>query len=269
MAPTGGAITKEQNPAIPLQPKEIAEDVRKCREAGAAIAHIHVRDDEGAGSMDMAKFTETVTRIRDTCDIVLNLTTSGDLYAKDEDRMAHLMALKPEMASFDCGSMNWQHNTLFLNHPEFLEKLGKVMIDHQIKPEMEVFDSSFFYNAQHYIKKGCLEEPPYYQFVLGAPGGITATVKNLVHLHSLLPEGYPYWSAFGIGKAHLPVMLSTIALGGHIRVGMEDNIFYGYKQLATSNVQLVERAVRLVKEAQKEVASPDDARRMLNLKNKT
>jgi len=267
VAPTGGAITKDQNPNIPLQPKEIAEDVYKCWQAGAAVAHIHVRDDNGIGSMNLAKFTETVERIKDKCDIVLNLTTSGDLQASDDQRIEHLIKLQPEMASYDCGTMNWQHNTLFINTPQFLERLGKTLIDHNIKPEIEVFDSSFFYNAEHYIKQGFIEKPAYYQFVLGAPGGMKATVENLVYLKSLLPENYPHWSAFGIGKAHLPIMMTTIALGGHVRVGMEDNIFYGYKKLASSNAQLVERAVRLIKESQREVATPDEAREILQLKN--
>jgi len=266
VAPTGGAISKDQNPNIPLQPKEITEDVYQCWQAGAAVAHIHVRDDNGIGSMDLSKFTETVERIRDKCDIVLNLTTSGDLQAADDQRIEHLVRLQPEMASFDCGTMNWQHNTLFVNTPQFLERLGKTLIDHNIKPEIEVFDSSFFYNAEYYIKQGFIKEPPYYQFVLGAPGGMKATVENLVFLKSLLPKDYKYWSAFGIGKAHLPILMTTIALGGHVRVGMEDNIFYGYKKLASSNTQFVERAARLIKKAKREVATPDDARKILQLK---
>jgi len=265
VAPTGGAITKEQNPNIPLQPEEIADDVYACWKAGAAIAHIHVRNDQGIGSMSLVKFKETVERIRDKCDIVLNLTTSGDLDAAEDERIEHLEELLPEMASYDCGTMNWQHKTLFLNTPQFLERLGSKLIENNIKPEIEIFDSSFYYNAQHYIKNGFLKAPLHYQFVLGAPGGMAATVENLVFLKSLLPKDHKNWSAFGIGKAHLPIMMTTIALGGHIRVGMEDNIFYGYKNLAKSNAQFVERAARLIEEAQKEVASPDEAREMLAL----
>jgi len=269
VAPTGAWPTKEHNPNIPLQPKEIAEDVYRCWQAGAAVAHIHVRDDNGIGSMSLEKFTETVERIRDKCDIVLNLTTSGDLEATDDTRQQHLVKLKPELASYDCGSMNWMHKSLFINHPHFLEKLAITMKENKVKPEIEVFDSSFFYNAQYYVKKGFLENPPYYQFVLGAAGGMKATVKNLLYLHSLLPEDYPYWSAFGIGKGHVPILMTTIALGGHVRVGMEDNVVYSYGKLADSNAQFVERAARLIKEADREVASPSDARQMLHLKNGT
>ena len=268
VAPTGAWPTKAHNPRIPLQPKEIAEDVYLCWKAGAAIAHIHVRDGEGAGSMQLSTFIETVDRIREKCDILLNLTTSGDLEATDETRQHHLREIKPELASFDCGSMNWMHNSLFINHPLFLEKLGQTMLEYGVKPEIEVFDSSFFYNAQHYIKKGVLEAPPYYQFVLGAAGGIAATVENLVFLKSLLPKDYNYWSAFGIGKGHVPILLTTIALGGHVRVGMEDNVFYSQGKLADSNAQLVQRAARLIKEADREPATPSEAREILGLRKK-
>jgi len=127
VAPTGAWPTKEHNSNIPLTPGEIAEDVFECWQAGAGVAHLHMRDDAGKGTMDKEKFRETVTLIREKCDIVLNLTTSGDLNATDETRMAHLIALKPDMASFDAGTMNWAHSTLFVNHPLFLEKLGRVM----------------------------------------------------------------------------------------------------------------------------------------------
>ena len=202
VAPTGAWPTKEHNPNIPLQPKEIAEEVERCYNEGAAIAHIHVRDDQGVGSMSLDKFTEAVELIRERCDIVINLTTSGDLNATDETRTAHLVKLKPELASYDCGTMNWMHNSLFVNHPHFLEKLGKVMIENGVKPEIEVFDSSFFYNAQYYLKKGFIEAPAYYQFVLGAAGGMAATIENLVYLKSLLPKD-ALWSAFGLSLIHI------------------------------------------------------------------
>lgn len=266
VAPTGAWPGKEQNPNIPLQPKEIAKEVFYCWQAGAAIAHIHVRDEKGNGSMNLEKFSETVSLIKEKCDIVINLTTSGDLNATDKSRQEHLVKLKPELASYDCGSMNWMHNSLFINHPEFLEQLGKTMTENDIRPEIEVFDSSFYYNAQYYLKKEILKEPAYYQFVLGAAGGMAATVENLIYLKGLLPKDYPYWSAFGIGKGHIPILMTTIALGGHVRVGMEDNVFYSRGKLADSNAQLVERAVRFIREADREVASADDARALLKLR---
>lgn len=264
VATTGAFPTKKHNPNIPLTPKEIAADVYEAYQAGAAIAHLHMRDDEGNGTMNKEKFRETVELIRSKCDIILNLTTSGDLHATDETRMAHVIELKPEMASYDCGSMNWMHSGLFLNTPQFLEKLGQVMIENNVKPEVEVFDAGMIYNSLYYIKKGVLKAPVHYQFVLGAAGGTEATVENLVYLKSLLPQNCT-WSAFGIGKGHLPILYATIALGGHVRVGMEDNVYYAKDRLANSNAEFVARAARLVKEANNEVATVAEARAMLNL----
>ena len=264
VATTGAWPSKKDNPNIPLTPKEIAEDVFECWKAGAAIAHLHMRDDDGQGTMDKEKFRETILLIREKCDIIINCTTSGDLNATDENRMAHLIELKPEMASYDAGSMNWMHNSLFLNTPQFLEKLGATMIENQVKPEIEIFDAGMVYNALYYLKKGFLKAPLHFQFVLGAAGGTAATVENLVYLKSLIPEDST-WSALGIGSGHIPIMLTGIAMGGHLRVGMEDNVFYAKNQLATSNAELVARAARLIRESNKTVASSEDARNILGL----
>lgn len=265
VAPTGAWPTKKDTPYIPLQPKEIAEEVYACYQAGASIAHIHVRDDEDQASMSFEKFEETVKLIRERCDIVLNLTTSGGLGLTDEIRMKPYIELLPELASYDCGSMNWAHSTVFENSPRFLEKSGLKMQELGVKPEIEIFDAGMVYNALYYIKKGVLKEPCHFQFVLGAPGGMTATVENLVFLKSLIPENST-WGALGIGKGHLPIMYATLALGGHLRVGMEDNIFYAKGQLAKSNVEFVERTKRTVAEIGKQIATPEEARQILGLK---
>jgi len=265
IAPTGAWPKKKQNPNVPITPEEIAEDVYECYKSGAAVAHLHMRDENENGTMDKEKFKKTVDLIRKKCDIVLNLTTSGDLDATDETRQAHLKEIKPELASYDAGSMNWGNNALFINHPNFLEELGNTMKENGVKPEIEVFDSGMFYNAMYYLKKGVLQEPLHFQFVLGAPGGTAATVENLVYLKSLIPENST-WSALGIGAGHLPILYTTLALGGHIRVGMEDNLKYNKDELATSNKQFVERAVRIIKEMNKEPATPDEARQILGLK---
>jgi uncharacterized protein (DUF849 family) len=265
VAPTGAWPSKKDNPNIPLTPKEIAEDVYACYKAGAAVAHLHMRDDEGKGTMNKEKFEETVALIREKCDIVLNLTTSGDLYATDETRQAHLKSIRPELASYDCGSMNWMHNSLFINHPKFLEELGKTMYEYGVKPEIEIFDAGMIYNSLYYLKKGVLKAPLHYQFVLGAAGGTAATVENLVYLKSLIPEGST-WSALGIGRGHLPIMLTAIAMGGHARVGMEDNVLFSNKELAKSNAQFVTRIANIIKEVGNEVATSDDAREILGLR---
>jgi len=247
IATPGAWPKKEQSPHVPLTPAEIAEDVYKCYKAGASIAHLHMRDDDGNGTLSKDNFEEPVALIKERCDIILNLTTSGDLNATDETRQEHLKLIRPDMASYDCGSMNWMHSSLFINHPKFLEELGMTMQEYNVKPEIEIFDAGMIYNSLYYLKKGVLKAPVHYQFVLGAAGGMAAT-----------------WSAFGIGKGHVPIMLAAIALGGHIRVGLEDNLYYGPGVLAT-NEQLVTRASNLIKESGNEVASLDDVRQILGL----
>jgi len=263
---TGAMTPKDVNPNIPLTPEEIAEDAYKCWQAGAAIVHLHMRDENGIGTMNKELFKKTIELIKakPDCDVVINCTTSGDNRASYEDRMAHLDYVKPEIASYDAGSFNWMPNGIFDNAPQFLEPLGLKMKELGIKPEIEVFDSGFVNIANYYVKKEVLRAPLHYQFVLGVLGGMEASVKNLCYLKDMLPEGST-WSALGIGKHHLPIMYATLALGGHLRVGLEDNIYYGKGRLAT-NVALVERAARVIREFGKEVAAPDEAREILSMK---
>lgn len=268
VATTGAWPTKENNPNIPLTPKEIAEEVYECYKAGAAIAHIHVRDDEGKGTMNIEKFRETVYRIREKCDIVINLTTSGDLRATDDDRMAHVEELRPEMASFDCGTMNWMHSSVFYNTPQFLERLGTNLKKWGVKPEIEVFDPGMIGNAAYYIKKGIIDTPAHFQFCMGVANGITGTMKDLLFMKDTLDRLAPgsTWGCFGVGKYAMEMLYGAIALGGHVRVGMEDNVMYHKNRLAKSNVEFVERARRLIEEFGNEVATPDDAREILGLR---
>lgn len=266
VATTGAWPQKEDTPYIPLQPEEIAQEIYECYKAGASVAHIHVRDDENKASMSFEKFEKTVKIVRSRCDIVVNLTTSGGLGLMDDIRMKPFVELKPEIASFDCGSMNWMHSTVFENSPKFLEKLGQAMQENNVKPEIEVFDAGMVYNALYYLKKGILKAPLHFQFVLGVPGGMTATVENLMFLKSLIPADAT-WGALGIGKQHLPIMYAALALGGHVRVGMEDNIYYRAGELAKSNVEFIERTKRIVTELDKQIATPAEARIILGLKN--
>jgi len=270
VAPTGAWPSKENNPNVPLTPKEIAEDVYECWQAGAAIAHIHIRNDEGKASMEFEKFRETVALIREKkdCDIVINLTTSGGVNLLEADRLRPFAELLPEMASYDCGTMNWQHTTIFENNPAFLEKLGLLMQEKNVKPEIEVFDPGMIYNAAYYIKKGILKTPAHFQFCMGVPGGIAASTKNLLFMLETMNEVAPdsTWSAFGVGKGAMEILYAAVALGGHVRVGMEDNVYYKRGQLAKSNAEFVLRAKRVIEEFTCEVATPDDAREILGLR---
>lgn len=271
VATTGAWPTKDNNPNVPMTPEEIAEDVYDCWKGGAAIAHLHMRDDAGKGTMDVNKFEETVKFLRQRhpdCDIVLNFTTSGDLNATDKTRQEHLEKLRPEMCSYDAGSMNWLHSGLFINHPKFLEELGINTQKWGIKPEIEAFDPGMIGNAAYYLKKGILKAPLHFQFCMGCANGIAGSMKNLVFMKETMESLCPgsTWSCFGVGRSAMEMIYGAVAMGGHIRVGMEDNVMYGKDQLAKSNRQFVERAARIIEEFGNEVASPNDARKILGLK---
>lgn len=260
-----GAVTpKAKCPALPITPKEIAEDGIRAWKAGASILHLHMRDDEGRGTMDVNKFRETVNILRGECDAVLNLTTSGELGVTDERRMEHVIELKPELATFDCGSLN-TGDGIFENSHDFLVKLAGVMKENGVKPEVEIMDFGMLNACKWMASKGILEAPVHYQFVLGfGLYGSPATPKVLCDLVDQMPAGST-WSAFGTGTGHLPILHTAIALGGNVRVGLEDNIWYA-KGVPATNEMLVSRAARVIKEYGNEVATPDDAREILGLK---
>lgn len=264
VAPTGAITSRENHPDIPLHPAEIAKAVYEAYQAGAAMAHIHIRDDDGNPSMSLDKFRETVDLIRERCDIILNLTTSGGrgIPLTDEDRFAHL-TLQPDMCSMDCGSINFGQR-IFDNSPQFLSKLGKATLEAGVKPEIEVFDTAFIANAIRLAKDGYIASPMHFQFVLGVQGGMAATPKNLLYLVDMLPAGST-WSVIGIGKGHLPMSAMAIHMGGHVRVGTEDNVMYRKNQLVKNNAQFVERIVRLAEEFERPVATVAEARSILQL----
>jgi uncharacterized protein (DUF849 family) len=268
---SGVATTKEMAPTVPITADEIAAEVVAVAKAGASIVHIHVRDDQGGPTMDSEKFKEAFYATKkalaaEGLDMVINLTTSGANggTAPDEVRMAHLRELKPEMCSFDAGTMNWQCSIIFENPPGFLEKLCKCTLEENIKPELEIFDAGMMGNADYYMKQGLLKTPCHYQFVLGVLGGLEGTVGNLSFLVSKLPPDST-WSITGLGKAHMPMMLAGLAMGCDcLRVGLEDNIYYS-KGVKATNTQLVERAVKLGKLVGRSIASPQEAREILGL----
>lgn len=275
VAVTGAWPTRQDNPALPVTPEEIAEDVYECWKAGAAVAHIHVRNDDGTPCTDFERYKETIDLIRakKDCDICINITSSGGTLGSgsteddDEVRIKPIRELLPEICSYDCGTMNWQNRTILENHPRFLETLGKEAKRLDIKPEIEIFDAGMIYTAEHYVKTGILKAPCHFQLILGAAGGVKATLEDLIMLKSRIPEGST-WAAAGIGRGHVPIMMATIAMGGHLRVGMEDNVYYSKGVLAENNAQLVSRAKRLIEEAGYETATPEEARKILGLVRK-
>lgn len=264
----GASTTRTQTPYVPVTPQEIAEEVISCARAGAAIAHIHVRDKNEKNTINPDLFEEVITRIKDSgTDIVINLTTACDNIPQ-QDRYRHLPVCLPEMASADIGSLNWAFDHVFLNDPEFLENMLALMQNLKIKPELEIFDAGMISNAKYYIKQGLITGCPHFQFVLGVPGALEATLENLLFLINKLPENST-WSALGIGKNAMPVFLASLALRAPmVRVGLEDGIYYSKGILARSNAELVSRAVRIATEAGRDIASPDEAREILELKNR-
>ena len=265
---TGSRITRDATPYIPITPEEIVTSAIECENAGASIVHIHVRDpNTGLGTQDIGLFRQVVEPLREKTDLVLCLTTSGipGRNLAIEERLTPL-ELKPELASFDAGSINLG-GSVFINTSEFLQAAAIRMREKGVKPELEIFDVGMMVTCLRMREEGYLTDSLHFQFVLGTPWGIPATPKSLLHLLDYLPERST-WSVIGIGKAHLPISMMGLILNGHIRVGMEDNIYYTRGELAKTNGQFVERIVRIAKEYGREVATPEEARKMLGLKRR-
>src|SRR4030042_7202229 len=255
-AVSGSRPTKEMNPAVPYSPKEIADAAVECCRAGAAIAHIHVRDPKtGQPDFKIEYFKEVGSRIREQCDMIVNLTTSGlRLSGPDviEERLQPV-TLRPEICSYDLGSLNFQ-DKVFYHPPEWGEAAPKRMREFGVKPEIEVFDVGHIYQAIHYIERGLIDQPPIFQLCMGTRWGIGATPENLLFMKSKLPPG-SIWSVLGVGREQLAMITMAILLGGNIRVGFEDNIYLKKGVLAKSNAQFVEMAVNLITLLQCEVAT--------------
>ena len=274
------ALTGAVTPAgyhIPETPEQIAEDAYQCWKAGAAIVHLHMRDEQGLGTMDAGRFKKTIELIRahKDCDVVINCTSSGDNRVSGGDpegnaiRMLHMRTIDGiEMGSYDAGSFNWMPGGVFMNTPQFLQELGDVYMERGIKPELEIFDTGMLGVSNYFVKKGHLPTPCHYQFCLGVLGGMPATVENLLYLTKHIPEGST-WSAFGVGAGHLPIMYAALALGGNIRVGLEDNVVYGKDEegnkILATNLMLVERAVKAVETFGKKPATSAQAREILGI----
>jgi 3-keto-5-aminohexanoate cleavage enzyme len=264
----GSRPTKKMNPAVPYSPEEIAASAVECCKAGAAIAHIHVRNPvTGENEHNIDYFGEVLDRIRAACDIIVNLTTSAS-YLQGPDvgqRRLQPVFLKPDMCSFDLGSVNF-FDRVFLNPPDWAEEAAKCMKDKDVKPEIEVFDTGHISQAIDLIRKGLIQPPPYFQICMGVKWGIEATAENLLFMKSKLPAG-AVWSVLGVGKAQLPMITLAMILGGHVRVGFEDNIYVKQGVLASSNAQMVEGAVDLAERLGRRVVTPKEARVMLGIRN--
>ncbi len=265
-AVTGSRPTKEMNPAVPYTTEEISKAAVECYRAGAAIAHIHVRDPEtGKPAFEIELFREVVARIRQECDMVINLTTSG-LHLPGPgliEKRLDSVTLRPEICSLDLGSMNFR-DAVFVNPPEWGRIAAERMREYGVKPEIEVFDVGHIYQALDLIAEGLIDDPPLFQLCMGVRWGIEATPENLLFMKSKLPPK-ARWSVLGVGGAQLSMIALGILLGGNIRVGFEDNIYLRKGVPAKSNAQLVEMAVDLARLLQREPATPNEAREILGI----
>jgi len=262
---TGSRMQRDVAPHIPITPEEITRSAIESWEAGAAIVHIHVRDpDTGMGTQDIDTFRRVVEPLRAHTDLVICLTTSGvpGLNLPTEERLAPL-ALKPELASFDAGSINLGGKP-FINTYEFLDTAAAMMRKYGVKPEIEAFDLGMIMTALRMRDEGKLDDPLHFQFVLGTPSGAPATPKAFLHFLDLMPPDAT-WSTIGIGRRQIDMAMMALIMGGHIRVGMEDNIYLKHGVLATTNAELVARVVKLCGEYGRDIATPDEAREILGL----
>jgi 3-keto-5-aminohexanoate cleavage enzyme len=264
---TGSRMLRDTAPYIPITPEEIIQSSIEAWRAGASIVHIHVRDPEtGLGCQDLNRFRQVAEALRAETDLILSLTTSGipGRNLPVAERLCPL-ALRPELASFDAGSINLGGG-VFINDPAFLNEAARMMREAGVKPEIEVFDLGMLVTALRMRDEGKLEDPLHFQFVLGTPWGAPATPKSLLHLHEHLPDGAT-WSAIGIGRGYLPMAAMALVMGGHIRVGMEDNIYLDRGIPAKTNAELVERVARIVSAYGRPIASPAEARTILGLRS--
>ncbi len=277
----GAAPTREQNPHIPITPAEIADSAVEAFNEGAAIVHIHVRNPEtGESSNEVHLFEEVFERIRSRCNVIINLSTGGggglyigangiaitEFLQSAERRVEHVLKLRPELCSLDIGSMNFGEG-LFVNATPVVDKMAEYIKEAGVKPEVELFDIGHIDIAKRLLSLGLLETPPHYQLCMGTQGGLAATPKNAVHFVESLPPGGT-WSIFGVGRTQFPMVAMGALMGGHIRVGFEDNLYMKKGVLARSNAELVKRAVDIIQNLNQEVASVDEARKILGLGKK-
>ena len=262
VALTGNVPTRQMNPNLPVTPAEIAADVKRCRDAGACLFHVHARDADQEPTLDIDVYKANVRAIKASApDVIIQLST-GARAGRDWEARANPVRLLPEMGSFTTGSNNLP-GIVYENSPQFIEYLAGVYRETGVKPEIEVFETGMIANALFLQKKGYLQAPLHFDFVLGAPGAMPGTVKNLQFLSESIAAGST-WTVAGIGKAEIPLSAAAIVMGGHVRVGLEDNLYMPDGSLA-SNHLLVEKIVRIAREIGREMATPDEARSILGL----
>lgn len=260
---TGAETTKQQQPALPVTPEELAAAAAEACEAGASIIHLHARNDDGSPTADLKVFKKAIDLIRAKSGVVIEITTGGAVGMTPEERIAPV-ALKPDMASLDCGTVNFGDEYI-VNTLPIMRQFAAEMNKHGVRPTLECFDVSHVQSSHILIKEGLIKPPYHYGFVMQVPAALSFSVKTLSYMIDQMPAE-SYFTVMGIGRMHIPGIYGAIASGGFIRVGFEDNIYYSKGRLAKSNAEFVERAVRVSREAGLEIATPSDVRKLFDLK---
>lgn len=271
---TGVLTTRQQSPAIPYTPAEIAAEARRAMDAGASIVHIHARQDNGMPAFDVETYARIDAAVKEMCPGVIINYSTGAIGIERETRIHHISALQPDMAALNMGSMNYAiysrkakafyHDHVFANPFKDIQYFLQKMNEAGTRPEMECFDTGHINNAQPLIDLGVLKPPYQFSLVMGVLGGIPASTKNLVHQVDQLPRG-AHWQVIGIGPKQWALVAAAITMGGNVRVGLEDNLYMPDGALAESNGQLVAQAAQLVRLLGRDVASVAEARAMLEL----
>jgi 3-keto-5-aminohexanoate cleavage enzyme len=260
----GAEVTKEHNPNVPYTVEEIAIEAEKAYKAGASIIHLHVRKDDGTPTQDKERFKACMEAIKERCpDAIVQPSTGGAVGMSNAERVQPV-DLRPEMATLDAGTCNFGGDDVFVNTENTIKEFGQKMIEFGVKPEIEVFDKGMVDMAIRLQKKGFIKTPMHFNFVMGVNGGITATPRDLVFMAGSIPEGSTY-TVSGIGRSEFQMAAMAIIMGGHVRVGFEDNVYIEKGIPAKSNAELVERVVRIAKELGRPIATPKETREILGL----
>jgi 3-keto-5-aminohexanoate cleavage enzyme len=261
---TGSIGSSDASPYLPMTPNDIAQEAVAAWQAGAAVIHVHAREEDGTPTQSRDRYAEIVDRVRERgCEAILNLSTgSAGGRSAGMDRAA-LLELGPELASFDCGSVNFG-DRVFENSPVFLRELAEAFKTTQTAPEIECFDASHIVEAVRLRDEGLLSEPMRFQFVLGVRGGAPATIEQALYMRSLIPDG-ALWSICALGRFQLKLNALCMIAGGHVRTGLEDNLYFRKGEYATGNAQLVERVVLLAQTLERPVLGPSEARELLGI----
>jgi 3-keto-5-aminohexanoate cleavage enzyme len=270
---TGALTTRDQCEAIPYTPEEIAEDAAAAREAGAAVAHIHARTDTGQPTFEPEVYREIYNEVRDRTDIVINFST-GSVFDNLDKRLEYVSEVQPDIAALNMGSMNYAKysdsredfvfDMVFENPFEEIRQLLRTMQESGVKPELECFDTGHIGNTRPILKKGEIDPPLHVNLILGVLGGIPATVDNLAHQVRQLPDD-ANWQTTPIRRDQWPLTAASLAMGGNVRVGLEDNFYLPDGEMAASNAELVEQAAEMVRNVGREPATPDEAREIMEI----